>query len=253
MLQRMRRWRQEFLPTAVPPPSLPKASLSSSKFPPFPDPLTRTNFSTTPIQNLSLAILRGHVHSSSIMVMLLSTMTAPMLSHFRTSIPQQTLATFCYFPRASLLKAITSSNPSSAHFFAPPLPKQRFQCKLLPSYRLLNPSSIGMWPRALHAFQLALLQCLPPPAPLILPPGLALASFILPLQVRRIMATVPPQLLHHAATLLLGGPTWTVMITLPSAIMGGLAWHMGGLSLAMGDTLLDIVPFGIMGVSCSPP
>ncbi len=73
------------------------------------------------------------------------------------------------------------------------------------------------------------------------------------------MTTVPPRLLHHAAiqkdalTLLLGGPTRTVITTLPSAIMGGLAWHMGDLSLAMGGTVSEIVPFGIMGGLSFPP
>jgi hypothetical protein len=54
------------------------------------------------------------------------------------------------------------------------------------------------------------------------------------------MTLVPPRLLHHAAimldalTLLLGGPTRMVMRTIPSLIMGGLAWQKGGLFLAIG-------------------
>ncbi len=57
------------------------------------------------------------------------------------------------------------------------------------------------------------------PAPVVLPPGLALASFGLPLQV---MTTVPLWLVHHTAitkdtlTLLLGNPTRRVMMTIPS-------------------------------------
>jgi hypothetical protein len=39
---------------------------------------------------------------------------------------------------------------------------------------LLDPFSIVMWSRAVRALQLILLQCRPPPAPVILPPGLAL-------------------------------------------------------------------------------
>jgi hypothetical protein len=70
---------------------------------------------------------------------------------------------------------------------------------------------------------------------------------------------VPPRLLHHAAikkdplTLLLGGPTRIVVMTLPLEIMGGLARRMGGLSLAMGGTVLEIILFGIMRGLSFPP
>ncbi len=53
------------------------------------------------------------------------------------------------------------------------------------------------------------------------------------------MTLVPPQGSYHKAitlnalTLLLGGPTQMVMTTLPSLIMGGLAWRKGGLFLAI--------------------
>jgi hypothetical protein len=116
-----------------------------------------------------------------------------------------------------------------------------------------------MWPRALRTLQLVLLQCKPPPSPVILPPGLVLASFGLPLQVQGIMTMSPPWLLHYTAikkdalTLPLGNLTRTVMMTLPLAIMGGLPWHAGGLSLAMGGNVSEIVPFGIMGGLLFPP
>ncbi len=45
----------------MPPPSLPKASLLSFKFPPFLDPLTQTNFSTTPTPAWSPAISQQHI------------------------------------------------------------------------------------------------------------------------------------------------------------------------------------------------
>ncbi len=70
---------------------------------------------------------------------------------------------------------------------------------------------------------------------------------------------VPPRLLHHTAIkkdgliLPLGCTTRMVMTTLPSAIMGGLTWSLGGLSLDMGGNVLEIVPFGIMGGLLFPP
>jgi hypothetical protein len=100
-------------------------------------------FSMTHSPNLSPEILRVHMRSSSITVTL-STTAAPTPLHFRTSVPQQSLATFPCFLRASLLRAVASSSPSSPHFFVPLLPKQWFQRKLLPPYCLLAPSSIFM-------------------------------------------------------------------------------------------------------------
>ncbi len=88
---------------------------------------------------------------------------------------------------------------------------------------------LGLQPRLAHPIAL--------PAPILLPPGLTLASFVLPLQV---MTTDHPQLLHHTAitkdalTLLLGNPTRMALTTFATVIMGDFAWQKEGLFFALG-------------------
>jgi hypothetical protein len=66
------------------------------------------------------------------------------------------------------------------------------------------------------------------------------------------MTLVPPRLLHHAAimldalTLLLGGPTQMVIMTLPSLIMGVLSWQKGSLFLAIGGLDCYSVPDSVL-------
>jgi hypothetical protein len=259
MLWRMRRRQQEFLPTVVPPPSLPKASLSSSKFPPFLDPLTRTNFFCNPYAKLESGNFAGarafFIHHGHIIVY----HDCPNAIAFQDLYPSANIGYIsllhegllteghCLLESQQCSLLCASASHATVPAQAPPL--------IPPPQSLLNhyvAKGFTHPPTGPPSMSAASSSCNPPF-------GAGSCLICSPSAIMRDYDQVPPWLLHHAAikkdavTLPLGSPTRTVIMTLPLAIMGGLTWHMGGLSLAMGGTVLEIVPFSIWGVSRSPP